>query len=217
MGVESGAEYVLSAYVRAQRRWSPAAVGAAHGRAGTASRRGDTHRVHAANGSDTRRRCGRPATHAPRAARDCAEGQGEIDIDMVSLYPKETWKNRPNGLRKDLVQLLADMKPGFIRFPGGCIVEGRRLELRYDWKKTVGDVSERKAHRQPVERRVRPQADAGLLPVVRARVLRVLPARRGRRRDARCRSSTAGWRASSIRARRRRSTRSIRSSRTRSI
>ena len=70
-------------------------------------------------------------------------GQGEIDIDMVSLYPKETWKNRPNGLRKDLVQLLADMKPGFIRFPGGCIVEGRRLALRYDWKKTVGEVSER--------------------------------------------------------------------------
>jgi alpha-N-arabinofuranosidase len=43
------------------------------------------------------------------------------------------------------VQLLADMKPGFIRFPGGCIVEGRRLELRYDWKKTVGELSERKS------------------------------------------------------------------------
>ena len=54
--------------------------------------------------------------------------KGELDVDMVSLYPKETWKNRPNGLRKDLVQLLADMKPGFIRFPGGCIVEGRRLD-----------------------------------------------------------------------------------------
>jgi alpha-N-arabinofuranosidase len=62
---------------------------------------------------------------------------------MVSLYPKATWANRPNGLRKDLVQLLADMKPGFLRFPGGCIVEGRRLALRYDWKRTVGDVTER--------------------------------------------------------------------------
>ena len=43
------------------------------------------------------------------------------------------------------MQLLADMKPGFMRFPGGCIVEGRRLELRYQWKKTVGEIAERKA------------------------------------------------------------------------
>ena len=64
---------------------------------------------------------------------------------MVSLFPKDTWNNRPNGLRKDLVQLLAGLKPGFLRFPGGCIVEGRRLELRYRWKKTVGDVAERRA------------------------------------------------------------------------
>ena len=59
---------------------------------------------------------------------------------MVSLFPAETWGHRPNGLRKDLVQLLADMHPGFIRFPGGCIVEGRRLATRYQWKKTVGDI-----------------------------------------------------------------------------
>ena len=53
-------------------------------------------------------------------------------------------RHRPNGLRKDLVQLLADMHPGFIRFPGGCIVEGRRLATRYQWKTTVGDVAKRK-------------------------------------------------------------------------
>src|SRR5262249_52524361 len=45
---------------------------------------------------------------------------GKIDVDLISLYPKETWKNRPNGLRADLVQLLSDLKPGFLRFPGGC-------------------------------------------------------------------------------------------------
>jgi alpha-L-arabinofuranosidase len=70
-------------------------------------------------------------------------GKGDIDLDMVSLFPGDTWKNRPNGLRPDLVQLLADMRPGFLRFPGGCIVEGRRLAIRYQWKKTVGDISER--------------------------------------------------------------------------
>ena len=71
------------------------------------------------------------------------EGPGSLDIDMVSLFPVDTWKNRPNGLRADLVQLLADLHPGFIRFPGGCIVEGRDLANRYQWKKTVGDPSSR--------------------------------------------------------------------------
>jgi alpha-L-arabinofuranosidase len=69
---------------------------------------------------------------------------GTLDLDMVSLFPVDTWKHRPNGLRKDLVQLLADMHPGFLRFPGGCIVEGRQLATRYRWKTTVGDVAERR-------------------------------------------------------------------------
>lgn len=69
---------------------------------------------------------------------------GYVDLDMVSLFPVDTWNHRPNGLRKDLVQLLADMHPGFIRFPGGCIVEGRRLATRYQWKTTVGDIAARK-------------------------------------------------------------------------
>ncbi|QDW21017.1 alpha-L-arabinofuranosidase C-terminal domain-containing protein [Flavobacterium sp. KBS0721] len=71
------------------------------------------------------------------------EGTGTIDLDMISLFPEDTWKNRKNGLRKDLVQLLYDMKPGFLRFPGGCIVEGRTLSDRYQWKKSVGNVDDR--------------------------------------------------------------------------
>ena len=67
------------------------------------------------------------------------KGKGLIEIETVSLFPVDTWKGRKNGLRRDLVQLLADMKPGFVRFPGGCIVEGRELATRYQWKKTVGD------------------------------------------------------------------------------
>lgn len=72
------------------------------------------------------------------------EGQGVIDIDIVSLFPEDTWKNRPGGLRKDIVQKIADLQPGFIRFPGGCIVEGKDLENRYQWKTTVGNVDDRK-------------------------------------------------------------------------
>jgi alpha-L-arabinofuranosidase len=71
------------------------------------------------------------------------EGSGKIDLDMISLFPEDTWKERPGGMRADMIQLLADMKPGFIRFPGGCIVEGYDLERRYQWKKTIGPIEER--------------------------------------------------------------------------
>ncbi len=71
------------------------------------------------------------------------EGTGVIDLDMISLFPEDTWKKRPGGMRADMIQLLADMKPGFIRFPGGCIVEGVDLSNRYQWKKTLGPVEER--------------------------------------------------------------------------
>lgn len=70
-------------------------------------------------------------------------GKGIIDLDMISLFPEHTWKNRPGGLRADLVQKLADIKPGFLRFPGGCIVEGRELNNRYQWKKSIGDIDKR--------------------------------------------------------------------------
>ncbi|MDN5289388.1 MAG: alpha-L-arabinofuranosidase [Mucilaginibacter sp.] len=70
-------------------------------------------------------------------------GKGIIDMDMISLFPEHTWKNRPGGLRADLVQKLDDMKPGFLRFPGGCIVEGRELNNRYQWKKSIGDIDKR--------------------------------------------------------------------------
>ncbi len=75
-----------------------------------------------------------------------AGGAGTLDLDMVSLFPSDTWKGRENGLRKDLVQMLVDMKPAFMRFPGGCIVEGKDLANAYRWKDTIGDVAERKAN-----------------------------------------------------------------------
>ena len=89
------------------------------------------------------------------------EGEGVIDIDNVSLFPHDTWKNRPGGLRNDLVQKIADLKPGFIRFPGGCIVEGKDLSNRYQWKTTVGDVYDRTLimNRWNVEFRHRPAPD----------------------------------------------------------
>ena len=71
------------------------------------------------------------------------EGKGTIDLDMISLFPQNTWKNRKKGLRKDLVELIEGLNPGFLRFPGGCIVEGRTLARRYQWKKTIGTIENR--------------------------------------------------------------------------
>lgn len=70
-------------------------------------------------------------------------GSGTMDVEHVSLFPVDTWKGHENGMRKDLAQALADMKPGVFRFPGGCIVEGVTLENRYNWKNSVGPVENR--------------------------------------------------------------------------
>ncbi len=66
-----------------------------------------------------------------------------VDLEHVSLFPVDTWMGHENGLRKDLAQALADLKPGIFRFPGGCIVEGTDLPTRYNWKNSVGPVENR--------------------------------------------------------------------------
>lgn len=83
---------------------------------------------------------------APNARiRISAHRQGTVYLDMVSLFP-QTWKNRQNGLRPDLAELVAGMSPRFLRFPGGCFVEGLTPEHAYQWKKTIGPVEERPGH-----------------------------------------------------------------------
>jgi len=75
-----------------------------------------------------------------------ALSEGVVDLDMISLFPADTARHtdRPiPGLRKDLVEMLAAVKPAFLRFPGGCIVEGINLANRYQWKNTIGDITER--------------------------------------------------------------------------
>ena len=70
---------------------------------------------------------------------------GTVWLNLVSLFPP-TWRDRPNGNRPDIMQLLADMKPSFLRFPGGNYLQGKTLATRFDWKKTLGDLSERPGH-----------------------------------------------------------------------
>jgi alpha-L-arabinofuranosidase len=75
-------------------------------------------------------------------------GHGTVWFQQVSLFPP-TFNNRPNGNRPDIMQLLADMKPKFLRLPGGNYLEGDYINERFDWKKTVGDISQRPGHRSP--------------------------------------------------------------------
>ena len=83
----------------------------------------------------------------PQARFVLAAGStGTIWLDVVSLFPAETWKDRPNGMREDLAQMLADLNPSFLRFPGGCVVEGATLENRIQWKRTIGDIAARPGH-----------------------------------------------------------------------
>jgi alpha-L-arabinofuranosidase len=140
VGVESGAEYRFSAYVRSG---GPKSI-----RATITDASG--HEIGSGTLTGFDGQWERYETVIRTTATDqharfnlFLDEKGDVDLDMISLFPVDTWAHRPNGLRKDLVQLLADMHPGFIRFPGGCIVEGRRLVNRYRWKTTVGDIAER--------------------------------------------------------------------------
>ena len=71
------------------------------------------------------------------------QGPNSVCLEHVSLFPVNTYKNRENGMRRDLAQALEDLHPGIFRFPGGCIVEGTDLETRYQWKNSVGPVENR--------------------------------------------------------------------------
>ncbi len=83
------------------------------------------------------------ATVAKGKLRIFLDSSTGCDLEHISLFPEDTWKGHENGLRKDLAQKLADIHPGLLRFPGGCIVEGTDLGSRYQWKNSVGPVENR--------------------------------------------------------------------------
>ena len=140
MGIEKGAEYIFSVRARSiagSPELAVVACGTDGGNLAGVALRGFT------NQWKTYANTVRATAGCPKARLDIyVRGKGTLDLDLVSLYPKETFKN--HGLRSDMVQMLADLKPGFMRFPGGCIVEGHWLTNRYQWKTTIGPVAERK-------------------------------------------------------------------------
>jgi alpha-L-arabinofuranosidase len=87
-----------------------------------------------------------PTSHTRLALK--MDRPGTVWLDLVSLFPP-TWKNRPNGFRSDLMQMLVDLKPAFLRFPGGNYLEGNTIATRFDWKKTIGPLAQRPGHSGP--------------------------------------------------------------------
>ncbi len=144
MGIHKGQEYYFSVFARTDgvpMTLRIEAVGAGGNKVleGTIDNiRGDwNHYILLLKAADTERKA---------KLNVLAVSEGMVDLDMISLFPAETARHtdRPiPGLRKDLVELLAAVKPGFLRFPGGCIVEGRTLARRYQWKNTIGDLQDR--------------------------------------------------------------------------
>lgn len=76
-----------------------------------------------------------------------AHAQGGIALDEISLFPENTFRQRKNGLRADLAQTIADLKPRFVRFPGGCLAHGDGVNNFYRWKDTIGPVEQRRGQR----------------------------------------------------------------------
>ena len=73
---------------------------------------------------------------------------GTVWLSLVSLFPP-TYRNQPNGFRPDLLQMLIDMRPTFLRFPGGNYLEGDTIADRFEWKKTLGPLTDRPGHMAP--------------------------------------------------------------------
>lgn len=142
IAVQKGKRYRLSLYARGSERWRGSLT------VSIESANGEVYARHTLQGIRTEWKrfsaiLTSRATDPKARLVISTDAPGTVWLDMVSLMPEDTFKRRPNGLRADLAQMLADLKPSFLRFPGGCFVEGDRLRNALRWRSTLGDIAER--------------------------------------------------------------------------
>jgi alpha-L-arabinofuranosidase len=145
IAVKQGAQYVLSLYARGAGDFKgPLAISVETVAGGVLA----SGKIEGIGPEWKKFECALAAEETCPAARlvVAASAPGTVWLDMVSLFPKKTWKDRPNGLRPDLAEMLAAMKPAFVRFPGGCYVEGNKVANAFRWKDSIGDVARRPGH-----------------------------------------------------------------------
>jgi alpha-L-arabinofuranosidase len=145
IAVKKGVAYLLSLYARASAGFRGPLTVSLESASGQVYATG---RIEGLTPEWKRFRAALTANATYPAARLVIAGdkEGTVWLDVVSMFPRDTWKRRPNGLRPDLAQKLDDLKPAFVRFPGGCFCEGNRLENAFRWKKSIGDIAERPGH-----------------------------------------------------------------------
>ncbi len=126
MAVRKGAQYGLSFHARAARGFSGRLTASLEGLGAVYAR----EQVGGLGTEWKRFSCTLTASDTDSAAQlvIATDKPGTVWLDVVSLFPKDTWRGRPNGLRADLARMLFDLRPSFVRFPGGCFVEGDQLE-----------------------------------------------------------------------------------------
>lgn len=142
IGIKQGEKYRLSFYARSEKFSRPVLVRLENAKGEPLS---DAAKVSGVAAGWKKFEHEFTATQTENKARLAVTlgGKGTVWLDFVSLFPKHTWKNQPNGLRADLAQMIYDLHPRFVRFPGGCVVEAGSIETAYDWKLTVGPVEQR--------------------------------------------------------------------------
>lgn len=143
MAVKAGAKYNFSLFLKGEGKTAPIVV----------TLRSEQGEVLAkANIGSTKQSQWKQLKATLKATQDCTNahlqlemtGNATYQLDMVSLFPQDTYKNRPNGMRRDLAEALEAMHPRFIRFPGGCVAHGDGMDNLYRWKNTIGPLEARK-------------------------------------------------------------------------
>lgn len=151
ISVRQGESYRFSMYAKRDAAWDSQVDIRLEGADGTVHAR-TALCVHSAEWSRYEAELTAEATDHSSRLVILSHAKGKLCLDMVSLFPKNTFLGRPNGLRADIAALLAEMKPKFMRFPGGCLVHDGSLNSEdrnsmYRWKNTLGDVSQRPPRR----------------------------------------------------------------------
>jgi len=143
--VQKGASYRLSLYARRDRQFDGTLFVRLEDAKGTVL---GSEQLNGIAPDWGRFECTLKASAAEPAARLVIAGAapGTVWLDACSLFPADTWKGRKMGLRPDLAELVREIGPGFVRFPGGCFCEGDRLANAFRWKTTVGPPEQRAGH-----------------------------------------------------------------------
>ncbi|MHA4806629.1 alpha-L-arabinofuranosidase C-terminal domain-containing protein [Flavitalea flava] len=143
IGVRAGENYLCSFYIHTDKQYNGSVKASLQSADGAVLASFIFNGVH--NRSWKKYNCVLKAAQTDPAAKFVLSfgSTGTVWVDFVSLFPERTFRNRPNGLRLDLAQSIADLNPAFIRWPGGCFVEGINIQSAPDWRRTIGPVEER--------------------------------------------------------------------------